>query len=405
MDLDTTALIENDDHSCEQKQEETWVAVKLKTKDDPLKNQVFNQTTSSAESRQQSLKKTVPLIMKSSSGNQVGYDMDIGSPPMQDSQLVHRLEAFAVRAESPAQFQQGWETPPHPQSIKLASVAAWNQQNPSPRAGSPPLLQSPSPLLHNVLPKQQTPIPSSIESNHQTRGNLTVPMYQGGFGSLRPGFASNRNDLAFSVTANYYGDNDPHHQSYAAPVMVRKSQMKQSKRMPYWMRYIILKLVGVKTRENETPLVGAIFYSLTLALGLLYVSTHTLFLAYNAMSSVTTLTTIEASLQILNCLFGTSLGIYANRMAVKLFGNQKLLDSIRMHTKSVLKIRASNWALILILGFITADFYDRYVDILVNANDHPMPAPTHAQPATMLPKPQSKFGMCNLKINIFSLIE
>ena len=34
------------------------------------------------------------------------------------------------------------------------------------------------------------------------RENLTVPVYQGGFGSLRPGFASGRNDLTFSVTAN-----------------------------------------------------------------------------------------------------------------------------------------------------------------------------------------------------------
>ena len=53
--------------------------------------------------------------------------------------------------------------------------------------------------------------------------------------------------------------------------------------MPSWMRYIILKLVGVKTGDNETVWFGTLFYVLTLGLALLYVSTHTLFLSYNAM--------------------------------------------------------------------------------------------------------------------------
>merc|ERR1712002_181083 len=212
------------------------------------------------------------------------------------------------------------------------------------------------------------------DSTSQAQGNLTVPVLQGGFGSLRPGFAAGRSDLTFSVTANYYGDADPRSRSFRAPAATTKrSQVRQSKRMPAWMRYVILKLVGVKTADNETVWFGTMFYMLTLALALLYVSTHTLFLSYNATSSKTTLTTIEASLQILNCFFGTSLGIYANRMCVKLFGNQKLIDSIRMHTKSVLKIRASTWAMLLLLGFISADFYDRYLEILVEPNSRTIP--------------------------------
>jgi hypothetical protein len=166
-------------------------------------------------------------------------------------------------------------------------------------------------------------------------------------------------------------------QSCAAPVerKASRSQVKQSKRMPFWMRYIIAKLVGVKTTKNDKPIIGmavfhgmsrdqllylpggrptpgrllgghgvghpegvewtlailswtpppydtaliigTIFFSLTITLGLIYVSTHVLFLSFNAESKKTALTTIEATLQILNCLFGAALGIYANRLAVK----------------------------------------------------------------------------------------
>ena len=53
--------------------------------------------------------------------------------------------------------------------------------------------------------------------------------------------------------------------------------------MPTWMRFIILKLVGVKNGDNENVWFGTAFYMLFLALGLLYVTTHTLFLSYNAM--------------------------------------------------------------------------------------------------------------------------
>ena len=44
--------------------------------------------------------------------------------------------------------------------------------------------------------------PNSMDTDGGTRSNLTVPVYQGGFGTLRPGVTSGRNDLVFSVTAN-----------------------------------------------------------------------------------------------------------------------------------------------------------------------------------------------------------
>ena len=52
----------------------------------------------------QTLLQPIPLTMKSSSGNQMGYDLAMGSPPLQDMQLVERLQAF--QGESMAQFQQ-----------------------------------------------------------------------------------------------------------------------------------------------------------------------------------------------------------------------------------------------------------------------------------------------------------
>jgi len=334
MDRDNKPLINDPDDG----KEKAWVAVEVRSKGDVWKDQAFTQTTSSSTNSRGSEAKSAPMptTLECSSGNQMGYDLAMGSPPIQDLHLLHQFHG-----ESPRQFQQGYVSP-----------------NPSHRS---------SPMAASF---------NGTDSTAQYNENLTVPAYQGGFGTLRPGFASGRSDLTFSVTANYYGDSAPRSRSHRAQTTTKKSQVRQSKRMPSWMRYIILKLVGVKTGDNETVWFGTLFYVLTLGLALLYVSTHTLFLSYNAMSSKTTLTTIEASLQILNCFFGTSLGIYANRMCVKLFGNQKLIDSIRLHTKTVLKIRASTWAMLLMLVFIAADFYERYFEILKAPRTQPTPVPT-----------------------------
>jgi len=338
MDRDTKSLVSNDELASNQEPTEAaWVAVEVKRKEVPSKPSDLI-TNNSGASSNHSLQKSIPMKIQSTSGNPMGYDLAFGSPPIQDSQLVERLQGF--QGESLAHFQQGNQSPNY-------SVESSTQQLTAPVS------------------------PNSMDTDGRSRSHLTVPVYQGGFGTLRPGFAAGRNDLTFSVTANYYGDADPHSRSYRAPTA--KSQVRQKKRIPYWLRFIILKIVGVKTSDNDSVLVGTFCYILTLALGLLYVVIHTLFLGYNAVSSMTTLTTIEASLQIGNCLFGTSLGVYANRMAVKLFGYQKLIDSIRMHTKSVFKIRASTWAMLLLLGFISADFYDRYMEILVEPNSRPIP--------------------------------
>ena len=85
------------------------------------------------------------------------------------------------------------------------------------------------------------------------------------------------------LSTQYYGDADPHSRSYRAPTPTKRFQVRQKKRMPTWMRFLILKIVGVKTRDNDSVVVGTFCYVLTLALGLLYVATHTLFLSYNAV--------------------------------------------------------------------------------------------------------------------------
>ena len=44
------------------------------------------------------------MKIQSTSGNPMGYDLAFGSPPIQDSQLVERLQGF--QGESLAHFQQ-----------------------------------------------------------------------------------------------------------------------------------------------------------------------------------------------------------------------------------------------------------------------------------------------------------
>jgi len=361
MEPDTKELVDNDyiandiGHDIpleEPTSKGAWVAVAVKNPSEQIINQIKS-IASSKESSQNivSNSKSTPVTIRSTTGNQVGYDMGMGSRPLQDSEFSRKLDAFG-RGESPTHFVN------HHQTFYASTGSSILNQN------------------------SQTAENSEIRNS---RANLTIPVYQGGFGRLRPGYSSNRRELTYSVTANYYGDHEAHQNSYAAPSLEpsKRSQTKQSKRLPPWMRYLISKIIGVKTADNERMILGKALFVITIILCLLYGTTHTVFLVFNAKSSKTTLTTIEAALQNLNCFFGISLGIYANRLAVKLVGNQKLLDSIRMHTKSVLKIRASNWALILILGFLASDFYDRYMEIIKRPEIVPQPVVPTTVPMKM----------------------
>ena len=133
---------------------------------------------------------------------------------------------------------------------------------------------------------------------------------------------------------------------------------KQSRRLPGWVWFILAKSLGIKLHERDKPWFATLLHVLTLIFAFGYGITNTWYQFYNILSKYTKQTVLIGSVYIIIGLFWCSLGTYSNQLAAKLFSNQKFVDSVRMHTKTVFKISSAGLLFLLsAVGILLNDYH------------------------------------------------
>ncbi|XP_045115802.1 uncharacterized protein LOC123507183 isoform X1 [Portunus trituberculatus] len=117
--------------------------------------------------------------------------------------------------------------------------------------------------------------------------------------------------------------------------------VQQSRRLPYWLWLIIAKSLGIKLHPNDKPILATVLYTLTFASALGFFLTNWWFTGFDIASDYTKTTVIDGSVSIFYTLLWGALGLYANKLAYKLFSHKKFLDMLRLHSKTILKLNAS----------------------------------------------------------------
>jgi len=130
-----------------------------------------------------------------------------------------------------------------------------------------------------------------------------------------------------------------------------KGKTKQSKKMPFWLWYIIAKSLGIKLHPRDKPLLAIILHAITLFSGGGMFLTRTWFSGYDILSHQTETDILEGIVSIIIVTLFVSLGIYSQRLAHKLFEHPKLLEMMRLHSKTIAKINAAFLAIIILAGF------------------------------------------------------
>jgi len=130
-----------------------------------------------------------------------------------------------------------------------------------------------------------------------------------------------------------------------------KGKTKQSKKIPYWLWYIIAKSLGIKLHPRDKPLLAIILHAITLFSGGGMFLTRTWFSGYDILSHQTETDILEGIVSIIIVTLFVSLGVYSQRLAHKLFEHPKLLEMMRLHSKTILKINAAFLAIIVLAGF------------------------------------------------------
>ena len=155
-----------------------------------------------------------------------------------------------------------------------------------------------------------------------------------------------------------YGDEaESDVQGYIQSTDIKKIQTKQSRRLPPWIWYIIAKSLGIKVHELDKPWFGTLMRVLTLLLGLLYMVTFIWYTVYDIINIYTKQTVLTGLVSIGMCIFWCSLGVYGNSLAAKLFSNQKFVDSVRLHSKTIFKISAVGLLIALTVAITVVNNY------------------------------------------------
>ncbi|XP_045602950.2 uncharacterized protein [Procambarus clarkii] len=130
-------------------------------------------------------------------------------------------------------------------------------------------------------------------------------------------------------------------QSQGQDSSVNRRQMQQSRRLPFWLWFIIAQSLGIKLHAEDKPVIATILYTLTFMSALGYFLSDWWFTAYDIVSDYTKTTVVDGAITIFFTLLWGALAVYANNLAYRLFSHRKFLDMLRLHSKTILKMNAS----------------------------------------------------------------
>ncbi|XP_074656904.1 uncharacterized protein LOC141910086 isoform X2 [Tubulanus polymorphus] len=170
----------------------------------------------------------------------------------------------------------------------------------------------------------------------------------------------NRADSALYFGENSYKITDQLGDTIT-PEIVDKTNVKQSKRLPYWAWFIIAKCLGIRLHAGDRPWFGTVLFMSTLTFSILHAVTMTWYYVYDIITEWTSTTVITGGVQVCIVCSYCALGVYANHLAFRLFTNKMMLQSVRLHAKTIFKINSSYLVAVLGVVFIAVNLvHNRY---------------------------------------------
>ena len=136
-----------------------------------------------------------------------------------------------------------------------------------------------------------------------------------------------------------------------------RSQTHLPPKPPSWMWTLITLVLGIGT-DNYRVITGMCLYVLTMASGLLFGGSGLVFNIYDTLSQYSRTSVIMAVTKSILGVYWISLGIYANNLASRLFSNPRVVECIRMHSKTFLKISTATLVGCLCVTVVAINLYN-----------------------------------------------
>ncbi len=138
---------------------------------------------------------------------------------------------------------------------------------------------------------------------------------------------------------------------------IKKIHSRQSHRLPPWIWWMLAKLLGIKINPDDKPVLGTIVQTLTVLSAIGFILCFSWVTAADIRNEFTKQTVLLGCVAIIGAIYFTCLGIYANRLAAVLLSNQRFVDSVRLHTRTVFKVSAAGLLIIISVANMVLNNY------------------------------------------------
>ncbi|BFZ21036.1 hypothetical protein BsWGS_24075 [Bradybaena similaris] len=139
---------------------------------------------------------------------------------------------------------------------------------------------------------------------------------------------------------------------------LQRSQIVMPPPLPKWIWSILVTTLHIGSETSQKKkLVATFLHVLTLTSAFLFGSCGLFFNAYDTLSETTKTTVLVCIVKSVLGLYWIGLGIYANTLATRLFSNKRMVDCIRLHSKTIFKVNTAFIVMLLSLSVVVGNLY------------------------------------------------
>ncbi|XP_059144737.1 uncharacterized protein LOC131931924 isoform X2 [Physella acuta] len=129
-----------------------------------------------------------------------------------------------------------------------------------------------------------------------------------------------------------------------------RSHIDMPPKLPNWIWASLVAILGIKTSSTKQVCIATALHIITLIAAFSFGASGFVFNIYDSLGKFSKTTVLVGIAKSVLGLYWIGIGIYANSLAARLFSNKRMVDCIRLHSKTFLKI--STVLIIVILSMI-----------------------------------------------------
>ncbi|KAJ8321626.1 hypothetical protein KUTeg_000097 [Tegillarca granosa] len=142
----------------------------------------------------------------------------------------------------------------------------------------------------------------------------------------------------------------------------RTNKQIAASKIPTWAWKILVKVLGIRLSSSDSrPYLSLILHAITVLLACTFTVTGVIHTVFDIRSKFSNTTLLTGCVNLLIGFCWICLGIYSRQLAARLFSNRNFSESVRIHSRTFLKISAAGLLILFSVALASLDLYTTYI--------------------------------------------